>query len=219
MLQIPSMAKNRRDHVFDIKVTRQAAAETGEVSPLITHRLAKLDITLEKGIAMLSKEVQDLVDKSRKQTDVIKAVDAGMGALRKQNEEMKAKLDAIASGPLAEAGSAGQPSQTVYALSEDDLAGLREVSKNMDDAIESLKDDIPANVEPPAKPDPMETPAKQPESAQAQPQSADPGPQGEQQPQVADPGTHASDAQAASQAKPLDGTGAPAPEDKQDPAA
>src|SRR6185312_11206108 len=102
--------------------------------------------------AMLSKEVQDLVEKSRKQTDIIKSVDAGMGALRKQNEEMKAKLDSIASQPPvdnSQASQPGQPAEVVYQLSQEDLDGLREVSKNMDDAIDSLKDDIPANVEPP----------------------------------------------------------------------
>jgi hypothetical protein len=213
MIQIPSMAERRRDHSFDIRITRSAAAAEGEVSPLIIRRLAKLDISLEKGIAMLSKEVQDLVDKSRKQTDVIKSVDAGMGALRKQNEEMKAKLDSIANQPPVDIGQPAQGGggapEAVYQFSQEDLDGLREVSKNMDDAIESLKDDIPANTEA-TKPAPQGGQTGEQVGA---------GTTAEQQPQVADPKGHQQDSDAASQAKPLDGTGAPTEAQKQDPGA
>lgn len=207
MIQIPPMAKNRRDRSFNITVTRPPpAAESGEGSPQVNKRLAKLDITLEKGIAMLSKEVQDLVDKSRKQTDVIKSVDAGMGALRKQNEEMKAKLESIANQPPVDTGqpapSGGGATEVVYQLSQEDLDGLREVSKNMDEAIESLKDDIPANVEPP----------KADQGGASQETSSDgpaPATDSEKPPEVPDAKGHAQDAEAASQAQPLPGTGAP----------
>jgi hypothetical protein len=221
MLRPASMAKNRRGFSsFDIKVTRQAAAEAGEASPLIIRRLAKLDITMEKGIAMLSKEVQDLVDRSRKANEMIKSVDAGMAALRKQNDEMKAKIEEIASQPPTQAPSDGSsPAQpiTVYSLSDEDKAALLEVTKGFDDAIESLKDDIPANVEPtPAGGSQGASSGGAPQETASDAQSAAPS---DQQPQVADPKGHAQDAQAASQAKPLAGTEAPTPEAPKEPGA
>jgi len=238
MIQIPSMAKDRRDQSFDIKITRSAAAAEGEVSPLITRRLAKLDISLEKGIAMLSKEVQDLVDKSRKATDFFKSVDQAMGALKKQNDEMKAKIEEIANRPPVVGGeppAAGVPASegtVVYALSDEDKAALLEVTKSFDDAIDSLKDDIPANTEATnpnvssgeagqiAQGDQSgSAPAPQNETSSDQSSSTGTDTQVEQQPQVADATQHAQDAQAASQAKPLDGTGAPEPDAKQDPGA
>jgi hypothetical protein len=217
MIQNPLMAKAQRVRSFNIKVTRPPPAkESGEVSPQDNQRLAKLD-TMEKGIAMLSKEVQDLVEKSRKQTDIIKSVDAGMGALRKQNEEMKAKLDSIASQPPvdnSQASQPGQPAEVVYQLSQEDLDGLREVSKNMDDAIDSLKDDIPANVEPPKDQSASQSGGNQDASSggASQEASSDGSAQptdGEKQPEVPDAKGHQQDADAASQAQPLPGTGAP----------
>jgi cell division protein ZapA (FtsZ GTPase activity inhibitor) len=216
MLQIRSMAKDRPDHRFEIKVTRSAAAESGEVSALTNRRLAKLDITLEKGIAMLSKEVQELVDKTRKQTDYIKSVDAAVAALKEQNGAMKAKIEEIAnqppkevpaddSGTAAPVGSEPTPT-VVYSLSDEDKQALLDVAKELDEALNTLKDDIPANVEVPE----AQEAAQDPQSGSSS---------GEAQPEVPNPQGHAQDAEAASQAKPLDGTGAPAEEQKQDPGA
>lgn len=157
---------------------------------------------------MLSKEVQDLVDRARQASEMIKSVDAGMAALRKQNEEMKAKIEEISSQPPAPVpaqpapdGSAPTQPAVVYSLSDEDKAALLDVAKGFDDAIESLKDDIPANVQPPTPP------------------LEDVGQPAQEQPQVADPVTHAQDAEAASQAQPLPGTGAPEQEAPKEPGA
>lgn len=217
------MAKNRRDQQFNIKITRPPpAVESGEGSPQVTNRrLAKIDIAIEKGIAMLSKEVQDLIDKTRKQTDYIKSVDAAVAALKEQNGAMKAKIEEIAnqppkempaddSGTAAPVGSEPTPT-VVYSLSDEDKQALLDVARELDDALNTLKDDIPANVEPPKE---------QPDASTGEQAGTDGGtPTAETQPQVPDPVGHAQDAEAASQAKPLDGTGAPAEEQKQDPAA
>lgn len=206
------MAKNRRDRSFKITVTRPPpATESGEGSSQVTRKLAKLD-TIEKGIVMLSKEVQDLVDKSEEQTKFIKAVDVGMDAMRAQNEEMRAKIEEIANQPPKEvpadtSGSAipvggDQPAPTVvYALSDEDKAALLDVTKKYDEAIDALRDNIPANVEPPK----AEEPPKLPEQPGEVP--------------IPDAASHATDANAASQAQPLPGTGAPAEEPPKEPGA
>lgn len=208
------MAKNRRDHSFKITVTRAPpATESSEGSSQVNRKLAKLDITIEKGIAMLSKEVQDLVDKSEQQTKFIKAVDAGMDAMRAQNDELKAKIEEIASqppkempadtnGPAVPAGG-DQPAPTVvYSLSDEDKQALLGVAKKYDEAIDALRDNIPANV----PESDMSQPAKQPEPA------AD-------APPIPDAASHATDANAASQAQPLPGTGAPTEETPKEPGA
>lgn len=162
---------------------------------------------------MLSKEVQDLVDKSKEQTAFIKAVDAGMDAMRAQNEAMKKKIDEIAnqppkeipadnSGPPVPAGG-DQPAPTiVYSLSDEDKAALLDVAKGYDEAIDALRDNIPANVEPP----------------KAEDQGSGSSGQGQDQP-IPDAASHATDANAASQAQPLPGTGAPADDHPTEPGA
>lgn len=173
---------------------------------------------------MLSKEVQDLVEKSKRQTEFIKSVDAGMDAMRAQNEAMKAKIEEIANqppkevqpdenAPAAPVGSEPAPT-VVYSLSDEDKAALLEVAKGYDDAIEALKDNIPANT--PAEGNQDASAGGAPQETSSDQSSAAPT-DSETQPQA--PMGHQADADAASQAKPLDGTGAPTEEQKQDPAA
>jgi len=162
---------------------------------------------------MLSKEVQDLIDRSEKQTEFIKSVDAGMDAMRKQNEEMKAKIEEIASKPPTEAPaetSGGavpvgeEPAPTVvYSLSDEDKEALLGVAKKYDEAIDALRDNIPANVETPVDP------SKAPDTSSAPPADAP----------IPDAASHATDANAASQAQPLPGTGAPTEEAPKEPGA
>lgn len=181
---------------------------------------------------MLSKEVQDLVEKSRQQTQFIKSVDAGMDAMRAQNEAMKKKIEEIANqppkevpadenAPAAPVGSEPAPT-VVYSLSDEDKAALLEVAKGYDDAIEALRDNIPENVPAPEAGNDQSggnqdaSTGGAPQETSSDQSSAAPTDE-EKQPEA--PMGHQADADAASQAKPLDGTGAPTEEQKQDPAA
>lgn len=160
---------------------------------------------------MLSKEVQDLVEKSKEHTKLVKSVDAGMDAMRAQNDAMKAKIDEIANQPPKEvpADTSGgavpvggeQPAPTVvYSLSDEDKAALLEVAKGYDEAIDALRDNIPANVD------------------QGNGTGAQAGSEPTGQP-IPDAASHATDANAATQAQPLPGTGAPTADAPKEPGA
>lgn len=85
---------------------------------------------LREKVAMISKEVQDVLDRAKQSTSLVQSVHLGMQGLQQQVSDMKAKIDSLPVGNV---------------LGDDDKAALQEAANNLDTTINTLKSDIPAN--------------------------------------------------------------------------
>lgn len=90
-------------------------------------RLAEI---IREEFAMISKEVQDVLDRAKQSTSLVQSVHLGMEGLKQQVADMKAKIDSMPAGNV---------------LSDDDKAALQEATGQLDNTINALKSDIPAN--------------------------------------------------------------------------
>jgi hypothetical protein len=88
-------------------------------------------------IMALSKQVQDLLDRSKQESDMIKSMATSMKALLQQSADMQAKLDRVPVAP--------EP-----AMSQEDKDALTEIASDMDTAILTAQQVIPQNLSPAA---------------------------------------------------------------------
>lgn len=135
---------------------------------------------------MISQQVQAVLDRAKQNQSLTQSVDLGMQALSQQVATLQATIAALPVG---------------NALSDDDKAALTEAASDLDTSIATLQKDIPANT--PAAPGSQ----IDPNAGQAA-SSSNPGPAQASTDPAADASQHQADSDAASQAKPLAGTGA-----------
>lgn len=81
---------------------------------------------------MVSAEIQKVLDKARESTNLVQSVHLGMQGLQQQVADMKAKIDSLPTGNV---------------LGDDDKAALQEAAGQLDNTINMLKSDIPANTD------------------------------------------------------------------------
>lgn len=164
-----------------------------ELSPPVRDQM--LDIQRE--LKMISAQVQAVLDKARANNNLVTAIHQRQQAMAQQISDLQAQIAALPVGQV---------------LSDEDKAGLVETANDLDTSNSTLTTDTTANTpqasagaaaagSPP--PDATSPPAGQPPSSDpsspaAPPPSTDP---------AADASQHQADSDAASQAKPLAGTG------------
>lgn len=94
------------------------------------QNFTRLAAIIREEFAMISKEVQDVLDRAKQSTSLVQSVHLGMQGLQQQVSDMKAKIDSLPAGNV---------------LSDDDKAALQEAAGQIDNSINTLKSDIPAN--------------------------------------------------------------------------
>lgn len=93
----------------------------------------KFDVTglaIFRELNMVSAEIQKILDQARESTSLVQSVHLGMQGLKQQVADMKAKIDSLPAGNV---------------LGDDDKAALQEAAGQLDNTINMLKSDIPAN--------------------------------------------------------------------------
>lgn len=138
----------------------------------------RLLLDLREGLIMISAEVQAMLDKAKQSVVLVNSVHAGMSALRLQVSELNQRIAEI---PATKPATDETPA--VAGLSDEDRGAILEVTADLDRTITTLGNDIPTNVTTIVAP--KEDRKMTPEQEQ----------------------THDEEAQAASEAKPLPGTG------------
>lgn len=177
----------------------------------IGRRSSRLLGSIQREVLMISSEIQKLLDRAKQNSSLVNSVDLGLRALQGQVADLQTKVAAI---PVNQS------------LSQEDKDALAEATSNLDTSIAMLQKDIPANTQgdPMAKSLPAAAtlagaggfPNNPPQGSGQQSTDMEQGIGGAGQP-VANPtapapdlsndSQHAQDADAASQAKPIAGTG------------
>lgn len=85
----------------------------------------------QEGISMISSEIQKILDQARQSSSLVQSVHLGMQGLQQQVADMKAKINSMPAGNV---------------LSDEDKAALQEAAGQLDNTINMLKSDIPANI-------------------------------------------------------------------------
>jgi hypothetical protein len=96
------------------------------------HRLNQQLIIIREVLVTVSKEVQSILDRTKKNSDLVKSVDLGMKALGKQVSDLQAQISALPVGNV---------------LSDEDKSALATAASDLDNSINTLQSDIPANTD------------------------------------------------------------------------
>jgi hypothetical protein len=96
------------------------------------HRLNQQLIIIKEVLVTVSKEVQSILDRTKKNSDLVKSVDLGMKALGKQVSDLQAQISALPVGNV---------------LSDEDKSALATAASDLDNSINTLQSDIPANTD------------------------------------------------------------------------
>lgn len=86
----------------------------------------------QRNISMISAEVQKILNQARESSSLVQSVHLGMQGLGKQVADLQAKIDSLPVGNV---------------LGDDDKAALQEAASQLDSTINTLRSDIPANVD------------------------------------------------------------------------